>query len=76
MRKKTATSATTADNAPTDRPAVPVVSAAGNPAPIAKRAGDGDLRVCAYLKWEAAGKHDGDGTQFWLEAEKELLQAK
>jgi hypothetical protein len=30
----------------------------------------------AYGKWEAAGKPDGDGTRFWLEAEQELLQGK
>ncbi|HKI33984.1 MAG TPA: DUF2934 domain-containing protein [Gemmataceae bacterium] len=29
----------------------------------------------AYLKWEAAGKPPGDGTRFWLAAERELLAA-
>lgn len=28
------------------------------------------IRVAAYLNWEAAGKPDGDGTRFWLEAEQ------
>ncbi|WP_193788943.1 DUF2934 domain-containing protein [Zavarzinella formosa] len=31
-----------------------------------------DIRKFAYQKWEEAGKPDGDGQQFWLEAESEL----
>jgi hypothetical protein len=31
-----------------------------------------DIQLCAFHKWEAAGKPTGDGVQFWLEAEKEL----
>jgi len=34
------------------------------------------IRVCAYCKWESAGKPDGDGTRFWLEAENELKPRK
>jgi hypothetical protein len=34
------------------------------------------IRLLAYKKWEAAGKPDGDGIEFWLEAERELLAAK
>lgn len=34
------------------------------------------IRVHAYQKWEAAGKPNGDGVNFWLEAEQEVLQAK
>lgn len=33
-----------------------------------------DIRLCAYQKWEAAGKPTGDGVQFWLEAEQELVE--
>jgi len=33
-----------------------------------------DIRLCAYRKWESAGKPAGDGIRFWLEAEKELKQ--
>jgi len=33
-----------------------------------------DIRLCAYRKWEAAGKPTGDGVQFWLEAEQELVE--
>jgi len=35
-----------------------------------------DIRLCAYLKWEAAGKPTGDGVPFWLEAEQELVNGK
>lgn len=31
------------------------------------------IRKAAYYKWEQAGKPQGDGTDFWLEAEKEYL---
>ncbi len=31
-----------------------------------------DIRLCAYQKWELAGKPVGDGVQFWLDAEHEL----
>jgi carbon storage regulator len=36
----------------------------------------GEIRRCAYRKWDAAGKPRGDGVNFWLEAERELSQAK
>lgn len=35
-----------------------------------------ELRTRAFLKWEAAGKPDGDGVCFWLDAEQELLGSK
>jgi hypothetical protein len=31
-----------------------------------------EIRARAYFLWEQAGRPEGDGTQFWLEAEKEL----
>ncbi|MDB5339066.1 MAG: hypothetical protein JWN70_4685 [Planctomycetaceae bacterium] len=31
-----------------------------------------ELRTRAFLKWEAAGKPEGDGIVFWLAAEQEL----
>lgn len=34
------------------------------------------IRLCAFRKWENAGKPTGDGIQFWLEAEQELVQGK
>lgn len=30
------------------------------------------VRVRAYHKWELAGRPDGDGLPFWLEAQAEL----
>lgn len=37
---------------------------------------DVEIRLCAYRKWEAAGKPAGNGVPFWLAAEQELLQGK
>jgi hypothetical protein len=34
-----------------------------------------DIRLSAYRKWESAGKPTGDGVQFWLEAEQELVES-
>lgn len=31
-----------------------------------------EIRLSAYLRWEAAGKPHGDGLEFWLEAERTL----
>lgn len=39
-----------------------------------KLVSDEDIRLCAYQKWEAAGKPNGDGVQFWLEAEQALVE--
>lgn len=39
-------------------------------------AGCDDIRLCAYQKWEKAGEPSGDGVEFWLEAEYELVHAK
>lgn len=43
---------------------------------IGKLVSDEDIRLCAYQKWEAAGKPTGDGIQFWLAAEQELVEGK
>lgn len=34
-----------------------------------------DIRQLAYRKWEEAGRPEGDGTEFWLQAERELKHA-
>jgi hypothetical protein len=31
-----------------------------------------EIRARAYALWEQAGRPEGDGAQFWMEAEKEL----
>ena len=33
------------------------------------------IRHQAYLKWEAAGMPEGDGVNFWLDAEREILHS-
>ena len=30
------------------------------------------IRTAAFQKWETAGKPEGDGVNFWLDAEQEL----
>lgn len=35
-----------------------------------------DIRLCAYQKWDRAGRPTGDGAQFWLQAEQELRHGK
>jgi hypothetical protein len=35
---------------------------------------ENEIRLNAYLRWEAAGKPAVDGIKFWFEAERELLQ--
>jgi hypothetical protein len=40
-----------------------------------QQASEEEIRLCAYRKWESAGRPPGDGVQFWLEAEAELKQA-
>ena len=34
-----------------------------------------DIRQLAYRKWEEAGRPEGDGAEFWLQAERELKHA-
>lgn len=33
------------------------------------------IRLAAYWKWDAAGRPDGDGLEFWLQAEQEMLES-
>ncbi len=35
-----------------------------------------EIRELAYSKWEAAGCPSGDGFDFWLEAEQEVIAAR
>ena len=49
-------------------PAAPTISA-----PCQQASAD-EVRRRAYLLWEAAGQPPGDGVQFWLEAEQQLLR--
>lgn len=47
-------------------PAAPPVADAKPPAD------DEAVRLAAYRRWEAAGRPEGDGVEFWLAAEREL----
>jgi hypothetical protein len=42
------------------------------PQQIKSRITDDDVRLLAYLKWEADGKPFGHELFFWVEAEREL----
>jgi len=46
------------------------------PPPRGGGASEDEVRRRAYLRWEAAGRPEGNGTCFWLEAEEELRQEK
>lgn len=35
---------------------------------------EAEIRTLAYQKWEEAGRPEGDGVQFWVEAESEIKQ--
>jgi len=37
---------------------------------------ENQVRARAYALWEEAGRPEGDGTQFWLEAEQELSNGR
>ena len=50
--------------------------AAGDKASSLRPVTADDVRLCAYRKWERAGKPPGDGVQFWLEAEQEVTQGE
>lgn len=76
MRKKTATVAhpvpsTTASETKTAAP-LALAEPSANGQPVSEEA----IRLCAFGKWEAAGKPGGDGVKFWLEAEQESSHAK
>jgi len=60
------------------KPATPTkaVVASSDNDPNGKSVSDEDIRLCAYQLWEAAGKPTGDGVQFWLQAEQELVEGK
>jgi hypothetical protein len=78
MSKHTATLERSAPAKPPREPQVEraPAPASGPPTPNGKTVREEDIRLCAYCKWEAAGKPGGDGVSFWLEAEKELLQGR
>ena len=58
------------------KPTTPTKVASGDDDHNGNLVSDEKIRLCAYQKWEAAGKPSGDGVQFWLEAEQELVKDK
>ena len=64
--KRTVKPAAPMKSAPVDES--PDMDAAPNNVPASEE----EVRRIAYLKWEAAGRPEGDGFNFWVEAEQEL----
>lgn len=75
MRKKTTSTAaiSTSPKSTTRRANASMVA---EPSPNGQSASEEAIRLCAYRKWETAGRPDGDGIGFWLEAERELSRAR
>ena len=61
---------------PTTKLKSAATSGQGNKAQTARTTFEEAIRLRAHQKWESAGKPDGDGLQFWLEAEREISQGK
>jgi hypothetical protein len=47
-------------------------SSTAQPIPLSGETLDEAIRARAYANWERAGRPEGDGVTFWLEAEAEL----
>jgi hypothetical protein len=75
MRTKPASEANRASANPTSQRRLPVASVLAEQSPDGKPASEEAIRLSAYKKWEAAGMPNGDGVNFWLEAERELSHA-
>jgi hypothetical protein len=59
----------------TSRSTITAPPSFSNSAPAKSKAvSEDEIRLCAYKKWEHAGRPRGDGVQFWLEAKRELAQ--
>jgi hypothetical protein len=76
MRKNTATLGHPSSTDPASGLKPTAVSVPVKPTPNAKGVSEEAIRQRAYQKWEAAGRPGGDGVNFWVEAERELLKAK
>ena len=64
------------EHAGSGEPTTPTKATVASSDDSEEMASDQAIRHCAYRKWEAAGKPTGDGVQFWLEAEQELVAGK
>ena len=71
---------------PTTRPAAPRTTTPAHAAdrvtlnntktPRRPAPSEDQIRARAFFLWEQAGYPEGDGVQFWLEAEKELSNSR
>lgn len=75
MSKKNATPAQAAPKGADGTKSV-VALATAKTSPNGQSVSEEAVRMCAYRKWEAAGRPGGDGVLFWLDAERELSQGK
>jgi hypothetical protein len=76
MSKKHASPVHTASSHPTNEPKPDSASVLAKPSPNDKPPSQEAVRLCAYQRWETAGKPGGNGINFWLEAEQELSHIK
>ena len=76
MLKKTTAPSRPASASGTGQSRVSVTCAIDDLAEHSPFATDEAIRLCAYQKWEAAGKPADDGLRFWLEAERQLSNPK
>ena len=53
-----------------------VAPVSDNQAVICETLSEDAIRPLAYMKWEAAGKPEGDDLRFWLEAKREASQKR
>lgn len=74
--QKTATLAQSASVKPPSEPKVTVAPTLDGQVQKAKLACEEGTRLRAYQKWETAGRPQGNGLQFWLDAEQELVLPK
>jgi hypothetical protein len=76
MRMRTPGSAPPAPVSPTSEARPAAASVLAQPAPNCQSVSEEAIRLCAYRKWETAGKPHGDGVNFWLEAQRQLSSVK
>ncbi|HEY3969520.1 MAG TPA: DUF2934 domain-containing protein [Planctomycetaceae bacterium] len=76
MPSTTAILAKPAETALTTRSKTTILSGPAIPPHHGPAAIEDTIRHRAYLKWVTRGMPEGDGVDFWLEAEQELLLGK
>jgi DUF2934 family protein len=72
VRKKSVTATKPDSTTPTSQAKPVVASEAAYQIHSGQPISETAIRLCAYRMWETAGKPEGDGVPFWLEAERAL----